>query len=181
MATRPECYPKSWPKSAWLSSICATTRMRTSLCRIWMDGFLHDAVFLLRTILMGSCHHKARCLGWSTTMSRSQGQSSSSTSWKRSWESTSTTTSRRRREPCLELSPKWSKNIYIGKVRHVVLRLWRWLLTGDVTSYHHPAINSELELHLCSRRKECWKKSYTWSSRLISRLICLNEQMIGVE
>ena len=74
----------------------------------------HRALCLCRTTSMGSCRRRVRCPGWSTTTSRHQGPSSSWTSWRRSWASTSTRTSPRRREPCPELSPKWSRNISTG-------------------------------------------------------------------
>ncbi|CDQ73498.1 unnamed protein product [Oncorhynchus mykiss] len=67
-----------------------------------------------RTTLMGSSLRRARCHGLSITGSRCRGQSSSLTSWKRSWASTSTRTSVPRREPCPGLSPRWWRSTSTG-------------------------------------------------------------------
>lgn len=73
--------------------------------------------FLCRTTLMGSCRRRGRCPGLSTTTSRLPGQSSSWTSWRRSWVSISTGTSPHRREPCPGPSLKWWRNTCTGKWR----------------------------------------------------------------
>lgn len=90
----------------------------------WMV-FKHTNYFHLRTISMGSCLLKGRCRGSRIIRSRCTGQSSSSTSWRRSSAWTSTPAWVLRRKPSRAPSPKWWRNISTGETElfflHVVV------------------------------------------------------------
>lgn len=119
----------------------------------------HRALCLCRTTSMGSCRRRVRCPGWSTTTSRRRGPSSSWTSWRRSWASTSTRTSPRRREPCPELSPKWSRNTSTGESQ---LCLWEPVRTFLQWFQWIKQLGADFKVRMQRPLRHCCARGLKW-------------------
>lgn len=79
-----------------------------------------------RTTLMGSCPHRERCRGSSTTRSRCVAPNSSSTSWSRSLAWASTRVWHCRRRPFPTSSPKWWRSTSTGKGQVLIALFDLW-------------------------------------------------------